>query len=220
MTGQAGAASSGQRRGVAATAADPMQDLLRRSAEAPEYGQLVEYLSMRRQMPPIRFHLGTGGGVFTSPVFSRDESLPQTGVIGVSPSAEPSTVVHELTHAADRQIQLEYSKLLQKRGELTPLEKQFMQVYDKLKYGHWARGTAGDRRTEMAQRLDPQWSTKNAEYRASSSELPAWGMGQMVEGRQDSYRPPLHLNPTMATEFSILLDMAKRLQKTRPSEGR
>ena len=223
MTGQAGAASSGQRRGVAATAADPMQELLRRSAEVPEYGQLVEYLSLRRQMPPIRFEPGRMG-VFRVPGFYNDGTIPETGVIGVGMREGPNTVVHELTHAADRQIEKQYFDLLQKRGKLTPLEQQFMQTYEKLvkgRRGFFDRTNVNyDMRDVMAQRMNPQWAAEESKYRASSSELPAWAMGQMAEREPDSYNPPLHLDPTMATEFSILLDMAKRLQKTRPPEGR
>lgn len=191
-----------------------MQSLLRESAEYPQYGELVDYLSARRMMPPITMG-GTRGaaGVFEqNSIFS--DVLPKTGAVKVSFTANPSTVVHELTHAADDQLTSQYYELLNKRGKLTPTEQQYMQAFEKLSYDKFSRDKAFPRKT-LAEKLDPAWAQKQSDYRATNTELPAWAMGATIEPRDD-YRPPLHLNPSLATEFSILLDMAKRLQKSQP----
>lgn len=193
---------------------DPLQSLLRETAEYPQYGELVDYLSSRRMMPPISMG-GTGGasGVFeNNSVFGRE--LPKTGVVKVGYAADPSTVVHELTHAADTQINSQYYELLNKRGKLTPAEQQFMQAFEKLSYDRFGRDKAFPRKT-LAEKLDPAWAKKHSDYRATNRELPAWGMGATVTP-DDAYDRPLHLDPTMASEFSILLDMANRLQKSKP----
>ena len=109
-----------------------------------------------------------------------------------------------------------FLRILNKRGELTPAEQQFTQAYEKLVYNSARRNPDESlARESLARRLDPEWAKKNRAYRASNVELPAWGMGFAVEPRRD-YDQPLHLDPTMATEFSILLDMANRLQKSQP----
>lgn len=194
---------------------DPLQTLLKQAAETPQYRDLVEYLSSRRMMPPISLDKPFGGGVFERDSFFSD-SLPKTGVVKIGYGAGPSTLVHELTHAADNQIHQQYFQLKNKRGELTPAEQQFMQAYEKLSYNSTRRNPDESLvRESLARKLDPEWAKKNRAYRASNTELPAWGMGFAVEPRRD-YDQPLHLDPTMATEFSILLDMANRLQKSQP----
>jgi len=193
---------------------DPMQALLRQSAEYPQYGELVDYLSARRMMPPISMG-GTNGAnaVFESnSIFGN--TLPKTGVIKVRYNARPSTVVHELTHAADDQISSQYFQLKNKRDDLTPAEQQFMQAYEKLAYNQFGRDKAFQREN-LARKLNPEWAKKHSEYRATNRELPAWGMGFTIDPRDD-YNPPLHLDPTLATEFSMLLDMARKLQKSQP----
>jgi hypothetical protein len=66
----------------------------------------------------------------------------------------------------------------------------------------------------LADKLAPEWSKENSDYRSASNELSAYGMGSTVPRR--SNRAPLHVDPTMATEFSILLDLAQRAQKAKP----
>ena len=193
---------------------DPLQTLLRESAEYPQYGELVDYLSARRMMPPISLGgTASGGGVFESNSFFGN-ALPKTGAIKIGYGAGPSTVVHELTHAADTQLSSQYFQLKNKRGDLTPAEQQFMQAYEKLSYDQFGRDKAFQRKN-LAEKLSPEWAKKHSEYRATNRELPAWGMGFTIDPRDD-YGAPLHLDPTMATEFSILLDMARKLQKSQP----
>jgi hypothetical protein len=195
--------------------ADPMQSLLRQSAEYPQYGELVDYLSARRMMPPISFEGLSGGSFAQNTVFGN--TLPKTGVVKVGYHAGPDTVVHELTHAADDQLSSQYYDLKNKRN-LTPLEQQFLQAYEKLAYNSRTRDINEKLpRVNLADKLDPQWASKQGDYRSTSVELPAWGMGAAVDPSSSRrYAAPLHLDPTMATEFSILLDMARKLQKSQP----
>ena len=192
---------------------DPLQSLLRESADYPQYGELVDYLSARRMMPPINQRpMGVSGSFDVNSFFGR--SLPKTGVVNVGMRAGPDTVVHELTHAADNQIASQYHELLNKRGDLTPAERQFMQAFEKLSYDKFGRDKAFPRKT-LAEKLDPAWVEKQRDYRATNAELPAWAMGATIAPRDD-YRPPLHLNPSLATEFSVLLDLARKAQPVIP----
>ena len=49
---------------------DPLQTLLKQAAETPQYGDLVEYLSSRRMMPPISLDKPFGGGVFARRIYA------------------------------------------------------------------------------------------------------------------------------------------------------
>jgi len=198
--------------------ADPMQALLRQSAEYPQYGELVDYLSARRMMPPIQQQYGVRGEFARNSVFGNE--LPKTGVVTVGYSASPSTLIHELTHAADYSIDRQYSELNRKR-DLTPLEAQFKQAYEKLVYNPALRLDKGEidkyPRSALAKRLNPKWAQEEKNYRATEKELPAWGMGATIDpSKSQEYSAPLHLDPTLATEFSMLLDMARKLQKSQP----
>ena len=84
--------------------ADQLQSLLRESAEYPQYGELVDYLSARRMMPPISLKHGSSSS-FTFPMFaSGPDAPPATGLVKIARGETPNAVVHELTHAAQRQM--------------------------------------------------------------------------------------------------------------------
>lgn len=204
------------RNALAPQTSREMQALLRKTAAAPEYGSLVDYLAARRMMPPINFS-GLTGGKFTHNGVVGNE-LPATGVVTVGRFVDPSTVVHELTHAADRQMRLQYSELKNKRGSLTPEEKRFMDAYEKLVETPMSFTQRGElKRVGMAAQLDPKWRDAEGSYRASQSELPAWGMASAVTpARTRDYGAPPHLDPTMASEFQILMDLARRAQPVIP----
>jgi len=187
---------------------DPLQELLTRTAAYPQYGELTGFLNSRQMMPEIKQeYLGAGRGEFTyaNPVFG-DPNFPATGRVSLNYNAEPSTVVHELTHAADRQMSnlyFEISDKLRRREKLSPLEKQFLNGYQKISFG--------ESREKMAAQLAPEWVKEKANYRASKSELAGFGMGSTIQ-RNEHYPAPAHVDPTMATEFSIMLDLAQRAQ--------
>jgi hypothetical protein len=200
--------------GLMASARDPLSAVMQQSAQSPLYAEIVDYLSSINRMPPVVPALlpeGTRGrNIF-------DRISDRSGTVYIDPTqANPSTPVHELSHVADRAISDLHTSLIRKKYEntLTPLEQQFMQAYEKLVYG-----TIQDKqplkRLEMVERLDPAWAEKNRSYRTTQDELAAFGVGSTAS-QDPSFNPPLHLDPTMATEFNILLDIAKRLQASRP----
>lgn len=197
---------------------DPMQQLLKESAQSPQYGALIDYLSARRMTPPIvQTSLPSGAtGEFTYPGWSPD--VPKTGRVDLSYGAGPNTVVHELTHAADRQMSMQYDELRKKskKQELTPEEQQFMSGYEKLVYtpGEMFGRKPMVTRTETAQRIAPEWASKKKDYRSTSGELAGFGMGSTVSRNMSP--APLHVDPTYATEFSILMDLARRIQPVIP----
>ena len=199
---------------------DPTQDVLQRAAQFPQYGELVDYLSARRMMPPIetksKFLFPYKGIFEQNPPIGGP--LPQTGKITVRAGADESTVIHELTHAADNQINNQYYELKEQQDqgkELTPVQKQFVDAFEKLV--RKVSGIPGMRlreynRSKTAEKLAPNWLQQQSGYRSSDDELPAFGMGSTVYGTKKRPDAPLHVDPTYATEFSVLMDLARRAQ--------
>jgi hypothetical protein len=189
---------------LAQTASNPLQRLLRQAAENEQYRDMSDYLSKQQMMPPIGYGDTTRSD--WRGVYQRAPGLPKSGVINLASDATPSVAAHELTHAADYAIKDQYKALKDKRGELTPLEKQFMDGYEKLV------GRNFSKRREVVESMAPDFSYFNKSYRSSGPELAAYGIGSTVWPNDDN-PAPLHVDPTYATEFAILLDLARRLQK-------
>ena len=69
--------------------------------------------------------------------------------------------------------------------------------------------------TQTARKIAPEWTEKQKDYRSTGAELSAFGMGSAVSPNVTS-PAPLHIDPTYATEFQVLLDLANRAQKLQP----
>lgn len=184
--------------------------LLRAASEKPEYRAVADYLMARRAMPPIEERYlsdGVSGMYERNTIFGND--LPRNGKVTLNKSNSPSTsvgtLVHELTHAAQNQLSQQQASRKERAGP------QFDDAYKKLMLGQ-----AG----KLAALLNPQFAAKTSDYRSTSNELQAFGMGNVMSpGRPDS-PAPAHTDATMATEFQILLDLAMRDQATKPPKGR
>jgi hypothetical protein len=203
-----------------------LEKLTQESKKYPQYNDLMDFLASRLAVPEItQKYLGPStGGQFTS-----GWGEPKNGRIELNYETTPSTLVHELTHAADRQIsgqaldlQTRHRKetpiidYIRGKTSLTPEEVRLVMGYKKLHYDHDKNYLDSTRypRQELVKKLAPEWAKENYDYRSADNELAAYGMGSTVPRR--SNRAPLHVDPTMATEFSILLDLAQRAQKAKP----
>ena len=165
---------------------DETFDLLQRAAQFPQYGELVDYLSARRMMPPIKTQVfyPYKGEFEQNPLIGGP--LPKTGKITIRSGQGPSTVLHELTHAADAQMYNQYYEIKnqEKQGtKLTPAQKQFVDAFEKLVYKE--SGIIGWRlyeynRRKTAEKLAPDWLKQQRGYRSSDDELTAFGMGSTV----------------------------------------
>jgi len=197
---------------------DPLQELLTRAAAYPQYNDLVNFLTSMQKMPKIKQEYL---GPYVSGQYD-STNWEGPGVITVAHNASPSTVVHELTHAADRQLgNLSYDlreraslfDRLMGRSSLTPEEKQFVDSRKKLYYDpdKNVNDPTRDARENFVNKLAPEWAKRKRDYRAKDNELIAYGMGSTIEPNTYN-RAPLHIDPTMATDFSIMLDLAQRAQ--------
>jgi hypothetical protein len=201
---------------------DPLQELLTKAAAYSQYNDLVNFLTSRQAMPEIKQEYL---GPFRAGEFVYN-GFDGPGRIGLSYGAEPSTLVHELTHAADRQLgnmsydleqrhrmETPFFDRLMGRSSLTPEEQRFVLARKKLDFDVNKNRSDPNKfpKQEFVNRLAPEWARKNYDYRANDKELSAYGMGGTVSPNVYN-AAPLHIDPTMATEFSIMLDLAQRAQ--------
>jgi hypothetical protein len=171
------------------------------------FQELVKFLGAK--MPSFDFGYLTPG--------TRGEFSNETGNIrlnneyldrGYTPNAAVPTFTHELTHASI----LPLAQLYQDNVDApkTPEMRQFLNAYEKLAFNPKGQGLDKWPRGAMASKLGgSQWFGDNEEYRTSESELPAQAMGNVLRKTQEA---PMHLDPTLATEFRVLLDLATRAQ--------
>ena len=133
------------------------------------------------------------------------------------PESAARTLVHETTHATDSQLANLYFKY--KDRPPTPEMAQFIDGYRKMRWNAQQPNAnfQAPPSEALARRMNPSWAKENADYRANDAELYARAVGNMSRAPGNAqYRSdaPLHLDPTLATEHFILLDIANRAQNS------
>lgn len=209
---------------------NPIQYLMQLASERPEYKALAEYLQSTNSMPPVSFNFLPSGatGEFVQKGLFSNTDTPRTGKValtdqflrrGNDPTNAIPTLTHELTHASQKAM---ISQSLRKDAEDQQSKQQFLDAYAKLNYDPSKRGRSAFAANALANKLDPEWTARNEGYRAASNELPAWAVGDVSNRNPrymyDDYNAPAHLNPTLATERQILLDLATRDAKANPNK--
>ena len=168
---------------------------------------------IRNQM--VRIIYGSRGGI---PEVTRDVStmppdaagtvgayahrLGPFGRIFVAPQAGAATQAHELTHATNWDLAKLYYAALDKK---TPEARQFTDAFKKM--------AGGGQTAILANKLAPAWMAKEDPYRTSTNELTSFAVGNTMggsHGRVGPWRGGLHVDPTLTTEYSILMDLAEK----------
>ena len=171
-----------------------------------QYQQLVlealqRYLHGRRAMPEVTFNERLPPGV---------AGMRQGDKVKVAPGAGMSTLVHELVHSAQSAMDSQY--VYDQRNP------QFAKAFEQLSGG---KGRYLEAIRESATKLAPEWMQTEDPYRTTGRELQAFGLGNQFKdpGTEVSWNAAQHVDPTMATEFMILLDLATRASEA-GSQGR
>ena len=164
------------------------------------YQELEKYLQSRDAMPDVKVTTNLPEG--TNGLFNSDNLNIGSGTIKIykdTPKVTaPSTLTHEMTHAADRQMRQQAIE----QG-MFGNSNQYTEAYEKLV------GQEGRNRSELARMLKPEWEQANRYYRASPKEIAAHGVGAFA-GPTLQDRGPRHIDATAATELRILMDLAQR----------
>ena len=177
---------------------DPIIDTMKKAGGIPEYQQMMDYLMTRRAVPEMRTrYLGDG----VNGQFQYGGELPSRGKLTMSEGAGVNTLVHEVTHAAERQMVNQYFEDTRSNAFFVPASTQFSNAFNKVRLS----SDSGD----MTRILAPAWQKKESDYRATIGEAFAFGVANSVAPKNLNLRPaPPHVDATMATEFLILLVLA------------
>jgi hypothetical protein len=131
-------------------------------------------------------------------------SFNPLGGIKLTPSSgiDESTAAHEYTHALDNAMMFRADDWTKPRSRQllwglfntprTPQQAQFAEAYTKL--------------TPSATNLPNK--PEYRDYRGGNREMRAHGVGEQI--KRGNYPAAPHIDPTMATEFDILIDLFKR----------
>jgi hypothetical protein len=193
--------------------------------------ELLEFLKQADRMPTVVEPRRYPGGSYDAPGFTYRSNNPEDrGVVEVPTFTKDGygTLVHELTHSADRTMEVEQLRLYRKvrAGEpLTPEEQRFYDGYSKL------YNTKTNLPLDIS---DESITDRNRRYRTSAKELRAFGTGNMAQDQPEPGRYSLedigatlnpHVDPTMAQEAAIMRDLYLRRGEVRgraegsPPEG-
>jgi hypothetical protein len=186
------------------------------------YSEIVNYLGKYGKIPEFaREYLGGASGAFEYDPWDLNGKTRGRILFDRRYGAIPqsSTVIHELTHAADRQLGFHYAALKEQgiQNQFTDAYEQFRTVPRRSLLDSSERKGMGVE--EAIKKLSPNsWREDNKEYRTDPKEAIAYGVGNSATKTRDSYDTPLHLDPTLSTNFRILMDLANRFPIPKPKE--
>jgi len=186
------------------------------------YSEIVNYLGKHGKIPEFaRDYLGNANAAFQTDPW--DLNVKQPGKIifnrnRFDESPEAATVIHELTHAADRQLGNHYAAF-----KAQGIKNQFTDAYEKLMIAprkglfdsSEQKGTGVE---EIIKRIAPKWGKENSDYRTKPNEALAFAVGNTSAKAEDTWDAPPHVNATIATNFRILMDLANRFPMPKPKE--
>lgn len=203
-------------------------DILKRAVDVPEYAELSSFLMDRRAMPTLEVGGTSSEGSFSTPTGWGQTPVQSNGTIEMAlnnwftdktPTPEAlNTLTHEMTHAADKQLQKLYGELNRKKNSLTPTEQQFYDTWSKLewpdkdKQGHMAAFAE-----VIAKTIAKKWYDENRDYRSTDGELKAFAVGDASSKK--NYGTPAHINSTIATTFRQALALAAKVAKEHNSNS-
>lgn len=152
-----------------------------------------------------------------------DAFVGPRGAMYVSPLGGSATLTHEAAHAADYNLKGLYRQAIEsKERKSNPAAQQFVDAYEKLVGGKEYFGSQESRK-KGAETFDAKWVEENKDYRSHTPELAAFAMENAMGGDRGQLtlqRGPLHLDPTLATEFTILTDLAQKYVDSRTNKPR
>lgn len=167
-------------------------------------GMLPRYVDIRPEQ---------GVGLFKELTNLVATKNPQTTLAPGVQQERRDNLAHEMTHAAQKNllepVYNEIKRKINSKENVSEQEKQFVAALDKLYFDSSSRGSLTDKL------YSPGMDRYEDKYRTKKEELQAFGVGYMSRPddrmlREQSNINP-HLNPTMASEFDILLTMLNKL---------
>lgn len=126
-----------------------------------------------------------------------------------------AALLHELVHATDQTHTSQYTNLPVFPNDD---ERRFSDAYEKLNYDVKQRQTpyvSLPRLKSIEAILGRDRLSEGLDYRYNSAEVPAHGVANSLFPSQAVNPAPLHVDPTAATEFAVLQELAQRAHNSR-----
>ncbi len=196
-----------------------LKTLLDNAANNSDFKTLYSFLQDKNSLPEMK----VDPSIDSRGVFTYGDGMPSSGVLSVGGSSQGyvSTLVHEMTHAADRQmirLSQDIEKAIRNKEKVSNEEKQFLENWKK-SFGARSIGEGGGEAVGMKSLMksvaDPKWLSDNQDYRTTRSESIAHGVGNVNKKASEIYNLQTHMDPSIATEFMILLNQANKISKKR-----
>lgn len=196
-----------------------LKTLLDNASENSDFKTLYSFLKDKDSLPNMK----VDSSLDSKGQFTYGEGEPAEGSITVWGSSKGfvSTLVHEMTHAADRQmvkLSSDIEKSIRKGEKVSKEEEQFLSNWKK-SFGVRSIGEGGGEavglKSLMKSIADPKWLSENQDYRTTRAESIAHGVGNVNKKSSEIYNLQSHMDPSIATEFMILLNQANRIKKKR-----
>jgi hypothetical protein len=148
------------------------------------------------------------------------EYHPDSNIIVGDPS-KTKTIAHELTHASQNNLLFPAFREISSKKDKTKEEQQFLDAMSKImlmgtpSFEEIKRTATPDQLYYKDLTPKKRENTSYNSYRTSVQERQAFGVGNMSGGLDIPLdKGGLHYDPSMATEFSILLELFKNLPET------
>ena len=200
--------------------ADWIEEVKAAAGKNPVYNDILQYLMLRQSVPKV------SEGVIGEDTYGTFTPGPEGGQVKLSwrmqdpPSRNRAlaTLLHETTHAADQSMsnQALNAYIDSGRGKLPSEDRQYLDAYNKLRYGFEVRRDTKGKlpRMDLVNALAEAWAAKEKDYRATEREMTAFGVENMAGPHSvPGWRAPDHVDATAATETMILLDLATKAMK-------
>lgn len=196
-----------------------LKTLLDNASDNSDFKTLYTFLNDKGSLPNMK----VDSSLSSRGEFTYGDGQPAEGNLSVGGSSKGfvSTLVHEMTHAADRQmiqLSLDIEKSIRKGEKVSKEEEQFLSNWKK-SFGARSVGEGGGEavglKSLMKTIADPKWLSENQDYRTTRAESIAHGVGNVNKKSSEIYNLQSHMDPSIATEFMILLNQANKIKKKR-----
>ena len=194
-----------------------LKTLLDNASDNSDFKTLYSFLKDKDSLPNMK----VDSSLDSRGQFTYGEGEPAEGSITVWGSSKGfvSTLIHEMTHAADRQmikLSSDIEESIRKGEKVSKEEKQFLSNWKK-SFGVRSIGEGGGEavglKSLMKSIADPKWLSENQDYRTTRAEAIAHGVGNVNKKSSEIYNLQSHMDPSIATEFMILLNQAKGIKR-------
>jgi hypothetical protein len=178
-----------------------LESMFAEASKQGVYPELVYYLAERGGFPESAYDIYNMPSGLSGSYSYRIDQPESRGKLKFNERSDTNTMLHEISHAAHRALTKQYEDTV-RAGVKNP----FTDAYEKFSP------------QDMARIINPSWYEKTRQesdgYRTNPKEMVGFGMGNTT-GKvgmdpEKGWAAAQHIDPTIATNFRVLLDLGRR----------